>query len=483
MINLKNAPIDQNDLTYDSLFSNLQGNILKQHGRSYTTNIFLKFDKNKHNSAKKWINNFSNQITSCKKQLSENANYKRNGVSGGTFFSLLLSAKAYDYFALDTSGFHDKAFLGGMDSRQSILKDTVKSKWEIGFRETIHAMIIIADTDNNVLGQKVKTIIEQVRKFSKILTIEYGSAIRNENGDGLEHFGYVDGISQPLFFKDEIQKYESQNSKPLLFNPEAQLDLVLVKDPLSNDTDAYGSYFVFRKLEQHVKDFKKAEESLTKSLINEIIEKIKTKPENIGLSYNKLKEKATLIFGDEERGGAMLVGRFEDGTPVTVSETDGWIDAGVYNNFNYDKDSAGAKCPFHSHIRKTNPRELDSKKSIMARRGITYGNRNVSTKIDLDVEQMPNKDVGLLFMSFQRSIVDQFEFIQDSWANKPDFPNPKVGIDPIIGQHGIKNPSKGNFATIYGDKTSMIPRDFQSFVTLKGGEYFFAPSLNFLRNF
>ena len=44
MINLKNAPVDQNDPIYDSLFSNLQGNILKQHGRSYTTNIFLKFD-------------------------------------------------------------------------------------------------------------------------------------------------------------------------------------------------------------------------------------------------------------------------------------------------------------------------------------------------------------------------------------------------------------------------------------------------------
>ncbi len=39
------------------------------------------------------------------------------------------------------------------------------------------------------------------------MAIEYGSIIRNANKDGIEHFGYVDGISQPLFLKEEVDEW------------------------------------------------------------------------------------------------------------------------------------------------------------------------------------------------------------------------------------------------------------------------------------
>jgi hypothetical protein len=44
MITLKNKkPVDINDLSYDELFENLQGIILKGHGRNFTAHIFVRF--------------------------------------------------------------------------------------------------------------------------------------------------------------------------------------------------------------------------------------------------------------------------------------------------------------------------------------------------------------------------------------------------------------------------------------------------------
>jgi hypothetical protein len=183
----------------------------------------------------------------------------------------------------------------------------------------------------------------------------------------------------------------------------------------------------------------------------------------------------------------MLVGRFEDGTPIQVSGEEGMIGSGAFNNFDYDTND-NSKCPFHAHIRKSNPRRDDEdKKHIMARRGIPYGHRDVPTNVKQDFHQMPEVGVGLLFMSFQRSITNQFEFIQKKWVNNPTFPNfddtKPDGIDPIIGQDGNGNISKGIFPTKYGDDSpsSLKEGSFESAVTMKGGEYFFAPSITFLK--
>jgi deferrochelatase/peroxidase EfeB len=65
------------------------------------------------------------------------------------------------------------------------------------------------------------------------LKIENGNVIRNSDGDGIEHFGYADGISQPLFFKEEIEEYKEKYSGNLVFNPEFSLSQVLYKDPFT----------------------------------------------------------------------------------------------------------------------------------------------------------------------------------------------------------------------------------------------------------
>ncbi len=107
----------------------------------------------------------------------------------------------------------------------------------------------------------------------------------------------------------------------------------------------------------------------------------------------------------------------------------------------------------------------------------------MSTEVDPIFAQMPNGGVGLLFMSFQKSIQNQFEFIQRNWVNNANFPQSGDGLDPIIGQNGSDNISTGKYAVSYNDTTTLEEKSFDHFVTMKGGEYFFAPSIPFLKSF
>jgi deferrochelatase/peroxidase EfeB len=186
----------------------------------------------------------------------------------------------------------------------------------------------------------------------------------------------------------------------------------------------------------------------------------------------------------------MVVGRFENGFPVTsLMEDNGEKKIGdgveVANNFNFDQDQQGSKCPFHSHIRKTNPRSSDFDKSVqMARRGITYGMRlqHPETKEFID---KPNDGVGLLFMSYQASIEDQFHFMQASWANNESFPSAQTGLDPVIGELGVDGHPIEQSWPLLGNQPDQLERKkklFAGFVSLKGGEYFFAPSIAGIRS-
>jgi deferrochelatase/peroxidase EfeB len=105
-----------------------------------------------------------------------------------------------------------------------------------------------------------------------------------------------------------------------------------------------------------------------------------------------------------------------------------------------------------------------------------YGDREVDEQ-SREFTDQPTDGVGLLFMNYQRSIEGQFEFVQQAMANAPDFPAPGTGIDPITGQGVGPTP---HWPVEWGGARTR-PFDFAGYVTLRGGEYFFAPCLSFLR--
>jgi deferrochelatase/peroxidase EfeB len=145
--------------------------------------------------------------------------------------------------------------------------------------------------------------------------------------------------------------------------------------------------------------------------------------------------------------------------------------AKTLNRFNYDG-AKGNACPLAAHIRKTNqrkPRDLNEKSTFQTRiirSGITYG-----SEFDESDEKRREKR-GLLFACYQSSIEKGFKFIQSNWSNDANFPTSGAGHDPIIGQ----TPNHELSMNLGGP-----PISFKEMVTLKGGEYFFVPSIKALR--
>lgn len=465
-----------------AMLSVLQGNILKSHGRKATAHIFLRFDSAQSTTARAFLRTLGTKLTPASVQLANAAKIRAARRAGNAapatppFFACTLSAGGYAALGLGTGATPtDPAFRGGLKSRGEELNDPTVGKWEAGYRGDIHAMVLIGGDPNKNNPDKSKQVDDALAGLLatlpsgavQVMKIERGRAYHNENGDGIEHFGYVDGRSQPLLREDDINAEAAHSDGIVRWNPAFPIKQVLVRDPAVADAHAFGSYFVFRKLEQNVKGFKKAEETLGKKL-------------------QRLAKQRGQEF-DPELAGAMIVGRFEDGTPVLLQQAEGMHNP-VPNDFDYSGDPDGLKCPFHAHIRKTNPRgdtarifgvPLEEERAhIMARRGITYGARKQDKHQEFT--DKPSKGVGLLFMAYQSNIENQFEFTQRSWANSEGFVKPNTGIDPVIGQGGT---GKQTHRAGWGDADAFTHQTrFADFVTMKGGEYFFAPSISFFKS-
>jgi Dyp-type peroxidase family len=450
---------------------NLQGNILQGHGRNRSVHIFLSFIDGKQGKVRSWIKELadSGHITSAQRQLAEIEQYRRDRTPGGLFMSFFLSAKGYTYLYPERKGplpFDDEAFLYGMQAAQGRLNDPPKGTWEPKYQTEIHAMILLADDDELRLRQQRDKLCATVEPYAVSCTVESGKVMWDRQNYPreypVEHFGFVDGRSQPLFFQSDIERESPERDGTSEWDLSAGPDLVLAPDPYGKEMDSNGnvvyqhsgSYFVFRKLEQYVRAFKEHEQQFAQAL---------------GLTGDNVK-----------RAGALVMGRFEDGTPIVLKCTPGGS-APVSNNFTYKDDPHGQKCPLQAHIRKVNPRQKGVPRIV--RRGITYGERNKEPQENPSLEELPVNNVGLLFMCYQRNIAQQFEVLQYLYASDPRIPGEGgPGIDPIIGQPGGNGVGQQRWPARWNDpRDQHKPFDFHSFVTLKGGEYFFAPSIYFLK--
>ena len=465
------------------LLAGIQGNILKGHGRDFTVHVFVRFDR-ANSYLRQSLRKFAHEnVTSALQQHVETEQFKKYNIPGALFGNLFLTANGYRALGLDEtqlqtafteppeSLFNTQSnFLDGMSKHGGEFNDPPANNWDNGYQSgDIDAMFLFADDDQQFLLRRSRDLINQLDGFCDILVVEQGAALRNKAKDGIEHFGYVDGRSQPIYLEGDLEAGEKIDK----WDPTEPLRIVLTADKLAG-ANSWGSYFVFRKLEQNVLGFKTREIELADAL--------------------------NLTGDDRERAGAMVVGRFEDGTPLVLSQTDGFVPK-KENNFNYtDADNDGLKCPFQAHIRKVNPRgdtvkhlgapERGDSNSLfgerdrrITRRGIPYGTRSKPPQDAQALADYPTKNVGLLFMCFQSSIRNQFAFMQRAWVNNPDFVMPKTGIDPVIGQSAAGNAAPQNWKPEYGKDGAPTEFEFNGFVRLKGGEYFFAPSIAFLKTF
>jgi Dyp-type peroxidase family len=348
---------------------------------------------------------------------------------------VFLTAKGYQRLGFSLEKLQDafsgaeNYFLAGMKSKKSLaaLNDPDPQTWEKEYQKEIHAMILLANQRVTPLKEKEDEIREELDEFADVLVTEYG-VVQHKANQKVEHFGFIDAMSDPIFFLADLPTNTNN------WDPSAPLSLVLVPDTLAQEKDCYGSYLVFRKLQQDVERFHLGKPRLAEELA----------------------KSGTPV--DPEYVGAMMIGRFaREGTPLTLSGQD---NRPQENNFIYAHDS-GLKCPVFAHIRATNPRSDKTKR--IARRSIPYGRR-------ISMDRLPDGPVGLLFMCFQRSVDNQFAHIQKQ-ANQDH--------DPLIRQPPDDPLPEVQWPTQWGKGTTLYRLD-PTWVTLKGGEFFFAPSIPFL---
>ncbi len=481
-----------------------QGNILKSHGRDNSRHLFLTFtvttdtDRAK---AKAWIAKIArDRVTSAAQQWAESRSRARafqqlEGTSlspaeqqnfllaaSGPFVGLLLSAEGYRVLKLDERMPDDPSFLAGAAARAADLGDPAPGSWQPELRDGLHALLIVADDDIPRLEVLVATIQGELAGIASVF-VQAGAVIRlgddgkpSPTGRVHEHFGFSDGVSQPLFYAKDIEAAKKRSGGIDRYDPSAPLAQVLLKDPGGGES-GYGSYIVYRKLKQDVAGFQGDEQKLGLAL-TQVADPKATKPtdDNVLLA------------------GAYMVGRFKDGTPVVDQSVPGLLTQP--NNFTYDQDVDGVRCPFQAHVRKANPRGdkqrqfdvpvTEERSRRIARRAISFG--------PPVLDPPPGEEVGLLFLCAQSSIIDQFEFIQLAWANYQDFLRPRTGLDPVIGQPGTAEVVAQPWPKEYGshnqlDFSKVPPAETDPFVRvevgewveMRGGEYFFAPSLSCLK--
>ena len=478
LANLNQTNIEINDPNFKHVFADLQGNILKGHGRSDSRHIFFKFlAAIKDNRA--WLEKISAEITSTLQQEVQSRAYKSQQ-KNKIFMNIMLSCSGYQALSVPEDNWPtDKAFRSGMKDLQvcydtaprgdhnptsNPLNDDVDT-WEPEFQSDIDGMILIAfhnelnNQAEQVLTQKINELTRDMQGVAEIVFVQSGHVMRNDKNQVIEHFGFVDGVSNPKFLFSELSE-EFKNGGYTKNDPSASLNTVMVKDP-GGDLNAYGSYVTYRKLQQNIKGFSNKLDLLASTLSE--------------VSQTKV---------SADYAGALCIGRFKDGTPISEQGNNGW--SNLFNNFNYDDDTDGLRCPFHSHARKTNPRgdtvrQFNSPPTIeqsrrLIRRGISFGSKDLQP----DTEWT---EAGLLFISLQSNIVDQFIFMQHTWCNNEGFIKEKTGIDPLVGQPRLGEKVQAQtWPSKWGNVNNQVDFEFSGFVRNRGGEYFFMPSISFLSN-
>jgi deferrochelatase/peroxidase EfeB len=107
----------------------------------------------------------------------------------------------------------------------------------------------------------------------------------------------------------------------------------------------------------------------------------------------------------------------------------------------------------------------------LLRRGRSYGPRIAEPLVDDKAER------GLHFICLCADIERQFEFVQQTWINNPVFGQLVGEVDPLVGSQ-----TAGDAVfTIQREPVRRRLRDVKCFVTLRGGAYFFLPSIKALR--
>jgi Dyp-type peroxidase family len=186
---------------------------------------------------------------------------------------------------------------------------------------------------------------------------------------------------------------------------------------------------------------------------------------------------------ERELLAAKLVGRWRSGAPLTLApEVDNpavGADPLRNNDFDYSNDARGRQVPFGCHIRRMNPRDTkltrltDVNIHRIIRRGTTYGPPYDPNALSEADDEVPR---GAIFLFISARAMTTIEFLQQEWINDGNFIGAGNERDPIVGLQ-----EEGATFTIPKEPVRRRIHSIETFNVLRGGEYFFMPSLSALK--
>jgi Dyp-type peroxidase family len=353
----------------------------------------------------------------------------------------------------------------GMQQRARILDDDDPAEWELGKDGELDVLLMIFARDND----RRTELLDWHRKRLVAAGATVRPAELTHHLGGKEHFGFADGVSQP-FIAGKLDT--PPNGESVLPTGEILLGYANAygKPPASPkwgelDFGHNGSYLVFRKLHQHVELFWQ----WVVARANEL------EPHDPAAAAYLTQRLAAKLVGRWKSGASLVHAKDHDDPDAARPER--------ANAFGYFKeDRFGDACPVSSHARRANPRDArgdNPKESLevvnrhrILRRGRSYG--LPMPDADALAGHNDGQPRGLYFISLQSSIARGFEFIQQTWLSNPGFNGLFCEPDPIMG-------NAVDFAvTVPCTPVRMRLKKMPSVVTVKGGGYFFLPSLTAL---
>src|SRR5262245_7403756 len=186
---------------------------------------------------------------------------------------------------------------------------------------------------------------------------------------------------------------------------------------------------------------------------------------------------------ERELVAAKLVGRWRSGAPLTLAPEADNPEVGAdfrrNNDFDYSNDPRGRQVPLGCHIRRMNPRDTkltrltDVNLHRLIRRGATYGLPYDPNDLSKEADEVPR---GAIFLFISAKAMATIEFLQQEWINDGNFIGVGDERDPIIGLQ-----EEGATFTIPADPVRHRVHGIETFNVLRGGEYFFMPSLSALK--
>ncbi len=354
----------------------------------------------------------------------------------------------------------------GMRERARVLGDDATSGWTLGQRDELEVLVMIFARDAAGRDAALEEQRAALRAAGAHLSPPELSQPMPEQR---EHFGFVDGISQPFIHGLHAAP---RNGHDVISAGEIVLGYPNEYDRLphsphwgSFDLGRNGSYLVFRKLEQHVEEF-------WGYLMARAAEQLPDTAEPA-----ELEERAEYL-------AAKMMGRWRSGASMVnaphADDPDA-ISADKLNDIAYRaQDPEGLRCPISSHVRRANPRDSHGSSAaeshkVISRHRILRRGRAWGPRLPDELSRAGKNDGqerGLYFISLQTSISRGFEFIQQSWLNNKGFQRLNGESDPLLGA--------GCPFTIPAEPVRLRLPTMPRVVTTRGGGYFFLPSLSAL---